>query len=196
MSEQFLFEGFDAAPAPTDRLLFLIYPDVEAAAGIARRAPDLRAEHGLSGRPVAQDRLHITLNHLGDHAGVPRDMVALAREAAGTLRASPFDVAFDRVVSFGGKPGNLPFVMRGGDGLVELLAFQQALAAAMRKTGSRIGKWAETNFTPHVTLLYDAKSVAEQAIAPMAWTVREFVLVHSLVGQTRHVVLDRWPLRG
>ena len=194
MSDPFLFAELDVAPTPSDRLLFLTYPDMDAAARIAGRVADLRAEHGLRGKPVAPERLHITLNHLGDHAGVPQDMVALAREAAETVTMSPFDVVFDRVVSFGGKPGNLPFVLRGGDGLDQLLGFQQILAAAMRKTGSRLGKWAESNFTPHVTLLYDRQSVAERAIEPISWTVREFVLVHSLLGRTQHVVVGRWPL--
>jgi len=194
MSDQFLFAEFDVAQSPTDRLLFLTYPDLNAATGIAGLVPGLRAEHGLQGKPVAPERLHITLNHLGDHAGVPQDMVALAQEAAGTLAMSPFDVVFDRVVSFGGKPGNLPCVLRGGDGLDQLRGFQQTLAAAMRKTGSRLGKWAEANFTPHVTLLYDRQSVAEQAIEPVRWTVREFALVHSLLGRTQHVVLRRWLL--
>ena len=195
MTDQLAFPGFDDARPKTDRLLFLTYVDPDAAARIARRVPDLRAEHGLRGKPVAQDRLHITLNHLGDHAGLPQDMVALAREAAGTLAMAPFEVEFDRVVSFGGKPTNRPFVLRGS-GLAQLMAFQKALGLAMARTGTRIGKWAEPNFTPHVTLLYDNKSVAEQPVEPVRWTVREFVLVHSLQGQTRHEVLGRWPLLG
>jgi 2'-5' RNA ligase len=196
LSDQPAFPGFEAQRSRTDRLLFLTYPDVETAGRIVQRVPDLRTAHGLTGRPIAPDRLHITLNHLGDHAGLPQDMVVLARHAAETLATQPFEVAFDRAVSFEGRPGNRPFVLRGGDGLAALIAFQQTLAQAMIRTGSRIGKWAETNFTPHVTLLYDGRSVAEQAIKPIGWTVSEFALVHSLVGQTRHVVLGRWPLQG
>ena len=195
MSEQLAFPGFDDTREKTDRLLFLTYVAPDAAAQIARRVPDLRAQHGLRGKPVAQDRLHITLNHLGDHAGLPRDMVALAREAAGTLATAPFEVEFDRVESFENRSSNYPFVLRGGDGLLSLLAFQRALANAMRLTGTRIGKWAESNFTPHVTMLYDGRLVVGQPVEPIGWTVREFVLVHSLLGQTRHEVLGRWALR-
>jgi RNA 2',3'-cyclic 3'-phosphodiesterase len=195
VTEQLAFPGFDDTREKTDRLLFLTYVDPDAAAQIARRVPDWRTRHGLSGKAVAEDRLHITLNHLGDHAGLPRDMVALALQAAETLAMAPFEVVFDRVVSFGGRPGNLPFVLRGGEGLAQLLAFQNALAVAMRRTGSRIGKWAESNFTPHVTMLYDSQSVAEQRVEPVRWMVREFVLVHSLLRQTRHEVLGRWTLR-
>jgi hypothetical protein len=45
--------------------------------------------------------------------------------------------------------------------------------------------------TLHVTLLYDKRVVDEQPI-----TVREFVLVRSLHGQTRHTDVARWQLRG
>jgi 2'-5' RNA ligase len=162
MADQLAFPGFDDTRPATDRLLFLTYVDPDAAAQIARRVPDLRAEHGLRGKPVAQDRLHVTLNHLGDHAGLPQDIVALARVAAGMLAMALFDVEFDRVVSFCSKPSNRPFVLRGSR-LAQLIAFQKALGLAMARTGTRVGKWAEPNFTPHVTLLYDDKSIAEQS---------------------------------
>jgi len=48
-----------------------------------------------------------------------------------------------------------------------------------------------TNFTPHVTLLYDPRSVEEHPIEPISWTVSEFVLIHSMQG---HAHLARWPL--
>jgi 2'-5' RNA ligase len=50
--------------------------------------------------------------------------------------------------------------------------------------------------TLHVTLLYDKRVVDEQPIEPISWTVREFVLVRSLHGQTRHTDVARWQLRG
>jgi 2'-5' RNA ligase len=36
--------------------------------------------------------------------------------------------------------------------------------------------------------------IAPEKVAPIAWRAREFVLVHSLLGQTRHIPLARWPL--
>jgi 2'-5' RNA ligase len=66
----------------------------------------------------------------------------------------------------------------------------------MERSGGRLARWAKGVFTPHVTLLYDGMSVAEQPVDPISWTVGEFVLVHSLLGQTRHIILDRWPLRS
>lgn len=43
-------------------------------------------------------------------------------------------------------------------------------------------------------LLYDPQGIAEHAIEPIRWTAREFVLVHSLLGRSRHVPLGRWAL--
>ncbi len=188
MSDQFSL--FDAPPV-TDRLFFAIFPDPAAAADIARRADALRTAHQLSGRPLAPERFHITLHHLGDHAGVRRDIVAMACEAAETMTAPPFEVAFDRAASFH-NGGNNPFVLQGGEGLDALKAFQRDLGLAMARAG--LGKRVDKSFTPHVTMLYDRDLVAEQAIAPVRWTVGGFTLVHSLLGRTEHVALGNWTL--
>jgi RNA 2',3'-cyclic 3'-phosphodiesterase len=103
-------------------------------------------------------------------------------------------VVFDRVMSFRGKSGNRPLVLRGDDGLAALTAFQQVLGEAMMKAG--LWRWAKPNYTPHVTQLYADRGIAEQVVERVGWTVREFVLVRSLLGQTRYIPLARWPLRG
>lgn len=196
MPEQSSLPGFDALPQqPTDRLFFAIFPDANASARIAALALQLRGEHELRGRPLARERFHVTLHHLGDYVGVPPDVVAMADKAAAAVTTmAPFEVAFDRAASFSSAPRNRPFVLRGGDGVAALTEFQQALGIAMKKAG--LGRWAKPAYTPHVTLLYDDRCVVEQAVEPINWTAREFVLVHSLLGQTRHVALLRWPLRG
>lgn len=191
---QLSLAGFDAAPRPTDRLFFAIFPDANTAARIAQIAHHLRGEHGLKGRPLAPERFHITLHHLGDYVGLPQGIVAAAGDAAATVMMPPFEVAFDRAESFFGRPRNRPFVLRAGDGIATLRVFQQALGAAMRTAG--LGRWVEPQYTPHVTLMYDDRHVAEQAVETVGWSVHEFVLVHSLLGQSLHVPLARWPLRG
>jgi 2'-5' RNA ligase len=194
MPEQSFLPGFEAAPRPTDRLFFAIYPDAATAAHIAQLAQQLRAEHGLQGKPLKPERFHVTLHHLGDYAGLPQDLVAAACGAAASVAAAPFDVTFDRVASFTSAPRNRPFILRGDGGLAALMAFQQSLGDALKKTV--LGRWAKPGFTPHVTLLYDDRGVPEQAVAPVSWTAHEFVLVHSLIGQTLHVPLARWSLHA
>ena len=196
MPEQPSLPGFDASPSqPTDRLFFAIFPDANASARIAELALQLRGEHELHGRPLARERFHVTLHHLGDYAGVRPDIVAMAGKAAAAVATmAPFEVAFDRAASFSSAPRNRPFVLRGGDGVTALMEFQQALGMAMKEAG--LGRWAKPGYTPHVTLLYDDRCVTGQAVETIGWTAREFVLVHSLLGKTRHVALARWPLGG
>lgn len=193
MPEQSALPGFDATPKLTHRLFFAVFPDAQAAARIDRLAQQLRQEHGLRGKPLEIKRFHVTLHHIGDYVELPDGVVAMAREAAAAVAAAPFDVAFDRAASFSSAPRNRPFVLRGGDGVVALAAFQQTLGMALKKSG--LGRWIKPGYTPHVTLLYDDRSVPEQLVETISWTAHEFVLVHSLIGHTLHVPLDSWSLR-
>jgi RNA 2',3'-cyclic 3'-phosphodiesterase len=194
MSEQLSLLGLGDAPPPTDRLFFALFPKADTAARIARQAQVFCDEHGLKGKPLLTERFHITLHHIGDYSGLPQGKVDAALKAAASVAASPFEVAFDRAMSFrGGR--TLPLVMLGkDDGNHELKSFQETLGKAMVRAG--LEPDAKSKFTPHVTLLYDNSSVAAQNIATINWTVQEFVLVHSLLRQTRHIPLGRWPLRG
>ena len=170
-----------------DRLFFAAIPDAGAATQIHRRAAILRRAHNLRGRLIEPERLHVSLFFLG---GLPEQILRTACEAAAEVRVEPFEVSFDRSISFRGQPGSRPFVLVGDDGLCQLASFRRMLGAAMTRRGLR--RRANTNFTPHVTLLYDANSVEEHPIEPISWTVNEFVLVHSVNG---HVHVARWPLR-
>jgi RNA 2',3'-cyclic 3'-phosphodiesterase len=191
MPGQFSQTGSDTAAKITDRLFFAIFPDAAAAARIAKLAQNLRGEHGLKGKLLETQRLHVTLHHLGDYAGLPRDIVAASVEAAATVAMPPFEVSFDRALSFPDRPAHRPFVLRGGDGA--LASLQRTLGAALGKAGLAARR-AEPPYTPHVTLLYDDSLVAERPVETVAWTVFEFVLVHSLLGRNLYVPLARWPL--
>jgi 2'-5' RNA ligase len=168
------------------RLFLAAVPDAHTAAKIHDRSCILRRAHNLDGRPIEAEGLHISLFFLG---GLPEQSIRMACEAVADVRMKPFEVWFDRTVSFRGKAGNRPFVLFGEDGLRQLTSFRQMLATAMTRKGLR--RRANTNFTPHVTLLYDERDVEEHPIEPIGWTVSEFVLIHSMRG---HVHLGRWPL--
>jgi 2'-5' RNA ligase len=47
-----------------------------------------------------------------------------------------------------------------------------------------------------MTLVYEPRVVERLNIRPISWTVRELVLIHSVLGQLRNVTLGRWPLYG
>lgn len=192
MPEQLAFPSLD--PAPTDRLFFAIFPDAPAARCTAETAGRLSDQHGLTGRPLAPRRFHVSLHCLGDYAGVPNDIVAKAREAAANLAATPFGLMFDLAGSFAGQRRKLPLVLRSGDSPLPLIAFQRALGEAMARNG--LGRFVSPLYTPHMTLLYDARYVEPRPVEPVGWTVREFVLVRSLLGLTMHIPLARFRLRG
>ena len=194
MGEQLSLVGLDALQQPVDGLFFAIFPDEDAAADIARLAQCQCRAHGLKGRPLLTTRFHVSLYHVGDYAGLPRGVVAASCEAAATVAMPSFDVAFDRTVSFNGRSGSQPFVLRGGDGVAGLMVLHQRLGEALQKVG--LWRWVKLQYEPHVTLLYDDRCIAEHAVGAVGWTVREFVLVHSLHGQNRYVSLGRWPLCG
>ena len=167
------------------RLFFAAVPDTVTAARIYRLGTALKRARRFDGKLVEQDRLHVTLFSLdlSEHA------VRMASEAAAEVSALPFVVSFDRTASFRVRNGDRPFVLLGDEGLQGLTGFRQMLGAAMTRKGLR--RRAAKDFTPHVTLLYDRREVEEQPIEPISWTVRDFVLVHSMQG---HVHLARWPL--
>lgn len=185
------FEGF-APPVPTDRLFFALFPDDETASRIATLAASECERHGLHGKPLRSDRLHVTLFHLGDWAGLPGQVVAAASRAAMALRESPFELAFDTVASFAAHRAQKPFVLKAASGNEALRGFHAVLARGMGQAG--LAQWTRGSFEPHVTLAYGQQLVPPRSVEPIAWRAREFVLVHSLLGQTRHIRLASWSL--
>ncbi len=175
----------------TDRLFFALFPPVTTAARVYALQQDLRVRHGLWGRALAIDRLHVALCHVGDYVGLPAAVVAKAREAAGRVSAPMFEVTFDSALSLTGRPRNRPFVLRDGRDASGVEAFQRRLGVEMTTCG--LGKFVRP-YTPHMTLLYDTADVTEHSIEPISWTASEFVLIHSMLGQTRHVRLGEWRL--
>jgi 2'-5' RNA ligase len=171
------------------RLFLAALPDGDTAARIHKLAGVLKRAHKFSGRLTEPERLHVSLFFLG--SSPPEQDVRAACAAAADMRMEPFEILFDRTASFRGKRGSRPFVLVGDIGLQQLESFRRVLGDAMLRRGLR--RVANTNFTPHVTLLYDARGVEEYPIEPISWTVREFVLIRSLGG---HDCLARWQLEA
>jgi RNA 2',3'-cyclic 3'-phosphodiesterase len=188
MPEQLSLPGL-AAP-PTDRLFFALLPEAPAAAQASELTEALRGPCRLTARPLPPKRLHVTLHHVGDFAGLPEGVVARAREAGEGLKQSGFAIRLDRAGSFLRRQRTLPLVLRGGSGVIPLIAFQNALGEAMARCGFR----HVPTYTPHMTLLYDASYVETRDVTPVEWTARDFVLIRSFIGRSRYEMLGRWPL--
>ncbi|RKE36279.1 2'-5' RNA ligase [Paraburkholderia sp. BL23I1N1] len=196
MPEQLWLPGLEAPPVPTDGLFFAVFPDTRTAANISKLAQQLCGETRSKSKPLAANRMHVTLIHLGNFAGgLPPARVDAAMNAAASIRMEPFSVEFDSALSFALKPRPGPLVLGGAEGVVGLHALHDALGSALQDAGfgDRAGS-SNTMYTPHVTLAYGMPWVATRPVEAVSWNVREFALVHSLLGRTRHVVLARWTL--
>jgi RNA 2',3'-cyclic 3'-phosphodiesterase len=197
MPEQLWLPGLEAPPRPTDGLFLAVFPDTRTAASIAKLARELCVEARTRSKPFAAGRLHATLLHLGTFAGgLPPHKVDAAKRAAASISMAPFTVEFDEVTNFGKKPRPGPMVLTGSEGVVGLHTLHDALEEALKNVEFWGGPAPQKSFEPHVTLAYGMPPADKRPIESMAWNVREFALIHSLLGRTQHVVLERWSLGG
>jgi 2'-5' RNA ligase len=193
MSEQYLLPGFEPVAA-LDYLFFAFLLRGENATPIVQLRERLRLEHGLKGQSIAANLLHISLHGIGAYHGAPRAKVETAKQAAARVSMPPFDIVFDRAMSFGLKREGQPFVLRVCNDAA-LTSFYRLLGDAMKSGGFR---GVTSRFTPHMTLLYGDRIVRERAIEAIRWTVQDFVLVQSLPdrGHSKYIHLARWQLDG
>ncbi|HTT96601.1 MAG TPA: 2'-5' RNA ligase family protein [Rhizomicrobium sp.] len=181
-----------SAEAVPVNLFFALLPEPGTVPPISQLGEIVCGAHRFRGKPIWPDRLHLTLLPVGNPHGGLEESVRRARIAAARVRAMPFEIALDITESFSVRD-RYPFVLGSGDGLHKFTALQKVLAYEMACEGfeglSRIS-------APHMTLMWADRDVGEYPIAPIRWTVRDFVLVRSHVGQSRHEHIGRWPLRG
>ncbi|TAJ96418.1 MAG: 2'-5' RNA ligase [Reyranella sp.] len=175
-----------AGPRFTDRLFFAVLPDAETAERISERAATWRARHGLTGRLLKTGHFHVTLATVHEGHGLPdADEIDGWVARAGEIPMPSFRVGFDRLMSF----ANGALVLTGDDSTVGMEVLQQRLSDSLDDTPRPARR-----YTPHVTLLHDGRHIDAEPVEPIAWTVGEIVLVHSLIGQTTHRHVARIPL--
>lgn len=178
-------------PAHADiKLFFALRPDEAAGRKIEILAPALKRAHRLKGRPIDRPRLHNTLAAVHG-PGTLSDNIRRARTIGDRLWRRSFLVSFDWTCSFQHRDGCWPFVLRTSD--PEPLAdFRTALGHEMARDGFNVDR----SFTPHITMMWANRLVdTEYPVAPIAWTVRDFVLTASVQGYSRHIQVARWPLQ-
>ncbi|MGK9233161.1 2'-5' RNA ligase family protein [Inquilinus limosus] len=179
-----------------DRIFFAILPSPADAAMIRAQAEALRLDLGLRGRLQPPEVLHISLQSVGEYQSLPFALVDRAMRAAWTIELPRFEVTFDRVTSFGAGSGARPVVLRCQEGNAALSDLYEAFDPAMEAVGL-YRRHTRPRFSPHMTILYDRRIVPQTRLdAPITIPVRDFALVHSLYGESRHLILGRWPLRG
>lgn len=191
MDEQLELFGRDATQ---HNVYFAALPDAPMRGGAREIALDARQRLGLAATPIAAERLHVSLLSVGGFSGsCPPAVLDAAMRAAGTVSVAPFKAEFDRIASFSASHGQRALVLTGdGDGVAGFLRLQEALRHALMKAGLRLP--LQPNSSPHMTTAYIENRMFDFGIEPIGWTVRRFVLIDSLVGQSRHVQLGQWLL--
>jgi 2'-5' RNA ligase len=168
-------------------LFFAVPLDDRTADRAHRLASALVGRHGLRGRPVRAERLHVSLRQVGMSPGPPpTKVVDLARQVGDRIALPPFKVAFDRIQSW--RRSNGPLVLVG----------EEERVIGLNRLGDALAEGQGLKprpFVPHVSLVWGADVFAERAVQPLIWTVRDFALIHSIHGEGRHEVLGRWSLR-
>ncbi len=176
------------------KLFFALRPDAATAERIARFVVAEHEARGLVPRLRPSHIFHITLHYFGRFDGEPDPrLVALAMQAASALEWPAFDLGFEHFASWG-RPGarQHPFVLTGGPSLDGARGLRDALADRLQALGLPVDR----DYEPHLTLRYDRHPAPVWDVHLPGWTAREFALVTSPQGLTRHDVLARWPLQG
>jgi len=174
---------------PTDRLFFAVLPDAETVDAICTARLKLCEKTGFSGSDVPPQQLHLPLLRVADYVVPPKaeDVDAILREAD-TVEMTPFRVSFGGVKSV--ARGALVLTAGRGGAMLE------KLSSRLRDALTSPGRESRRAVPPYMTLMKSDAILRARRLEPIAWTVREVVLVHSLLGKATHRVVGRLPLRG
>jgi 2'-5' RNA ligase len=177
------------AVPPQHTWFFALRPAAADAARLDANAEILLASHGIAGRRVGPERLHITLELVGHDADAP--LVEAACRAADAVRFTDIEARFDAVMTFSAPNG--PVVLLGTDGLNGVRELRKVLSHAL----GRQGFTPKTAYEPHMTLCYDPRNRMQRIpIEPIGFRIAEFALVKSHIGFSRHEVVRVWPVKG
>lgn len=177
-----------------DRLILMALLAPDPARAAARIGREHQADRRMGSSRILEHRTHVSLLMLDERydlapgAPYPKAWVEHGRAVGDAVTVAPFRATFDWAQSFSSRGGRTPYVLvgDGNEGFHE--AFREVCVAMMGRTPPK------ASYTPHVTLLY-GEARPSMRVPPVSWVVRDFVLVHSLVGQSIYRTLQRWRLQ-
>jgi RNA 2',3'-cyclic 3'-phosphodiesterase len=176
---------------PLDYGLFLAgFPEPADAARLCEAGAKLAREHELRDAVQVPRLAHVTLCGLNHHDPLDQLRHDAAKAAANRLSCPPLPMVFNRARSFAADGA---FMLLGDAATnANVARLRRELVAALRRFGLR----PEEVAMPHMTMVYNCgRTVDEQPIAPLDWTMRRFALVLSHIGNGHHEYLGEWTLR-
>jgi RNA 2',3'-cyclic 3'-phosphodiesterase len=150
-----LFENSKLEPLKYN-LFLAVFPDDHTAQQIMEFGGILRRVHSFKGRLRPVHHLHVSLFFLGHIAETPKNFaLKIGTVIAEAIRTTPpFELRFNRLLSFRGRPGNHPLVLATDDRENSPIKNLHAkLYAAFSKYFPN--RFTIPPFVPHLTLLYD-----------------------------------------
>lgn len=173
------------------RLFFALWPDEAVRGRIDEAAARIEREHAPGGRRLPRDRLHLTLQFLGDFSPLPEAVTDAAVDAALQVACDPFTLTLDRAGAF---RGSRVWWLGCSACPPPLQTLNRSLGDALATAGVPVR--AHPTFTPHVTIQRNARRpLPSTPIEPIDWRIQEFVLIDSQA-ERGYIELGRWPLRG
>ena len=172
------------------RLFFALWPDEALREALAEAAAPLRA--ACDGRPVPKSNYHLTLAFLG---GVEASRLDGIREAGARVAAGSGTPGFELVLDTAGLWRRAGVAWLGARCPPEAAG---RLASSLWQALEPLGFEVESRpFRPHLTVLRGCRRCAAPGpVQPVAWPVRDFVLVRSETRPegARYEIVDHWGL--
>ncbi len=165
------------------RVFFALWPDDGTRAAISRATRDAVSSSG--GRPIAKDRLHLTIAFLGELTAAGLDVA----RSVPPIPVGPFELTLDVI---GLWPESKILWLAPSAPPEPLGQLEARLSEALVERGFYAD---ERVYRPHVTLARRARAI-EASVEPVRFAVRDLALVESFPdGRNVHYeVLERWPL--
>jgi 2'-5' RNA ligase len=168
------------------RLFFALWPDVEIQQALHDIAREIHDHSG--GKPVARDKIHMTLLFLGELTDAQHDCITAA---AGRVRSEPFEFRLDGVA----------FRKRQHMAWAVTADMPEALPALVNNLKHELEicdvPLESRPFHAHVTLLRKLRHMKHNTpLEPLAWAAHEFCLVESTLNPegSEYRIVARWPL--
>lgn len=179
---------------PAHNLFFAIRVPSPLEEDISNLFENLRQRYRVRKMQVPTPRLDVSLFGLFSGDSLPERIVELSRLIGGAIRFAGFDRVPGRILSFRSTQTEKPLV----------LAAEADSARSMSRLADRIMEVFTAlpglktprpgPIIPHRTLVWHRLTVPQQPIAPIKLPVREIVLIHSHVGNSRYDGLGRREL--
>lgn len=193
-------EVAEAMPAPrpgVDNVFFALTPEGPAGAQAIDIQSGFVPQLGENPYLVPQSCLHVSLLDIGIKKNLALrsfgSTIAMAQEAAGKLSVASFEVSFDKALSFNARANqSKAFVLQMAEGREQVLALCKKLKLCLAMAGVHSDDKAAT---PHMTLARSPHTIPLTDVRTVLWAATRLVLVHSVVGDRRHIPLHSWPLQ-